>query len=73
MYNMQCSLFLQVTALGNPMLLERMSAALLEIRSLFREADRDGEARGTQLLLQAHLSSSFSSRAARASGHVGSR
>jgi hypothetical protein len=36
-------LLLQVTALGNPMLLERMSAALLEIRSLFREADRDGE------------------------------
>lgn len=34
---------IKVTALGNPMLLERMSAALLEIRSLFREADRDGD------------------------------
>jgi hypothetical protein len=36
-------MLVQVTALGNPMLLERMSAALLEIRSLFREADQDGE------------------------------
>ncbi|KAF6251337.1 FAD-linked oxidoreductase-like protein [Scenedesmus sp. NREL 46B-D3] len=34
---------IKVTALGNPMLLERMSAALLEIRSLFREADLDGD------------------------------
>lgn len=33
----------QVTALGNPMLLERMSGALLEVRRLFREADTDGE------------------------------
>jgi hypothetical protein len=39
----------QVTALGNPMLLERMSAALLEIRSLFREADLDGEQQHVQL------------------------
>lgn len=34
---------IKVTALGNPQLLERMSAALVEIRSLFREADADGE------------------------------
>lgn len=34
---------IKVTALGNPQLLERMSAALVEIRSLFREADTDGE------------------------------
>eukprot|EP00882_Tetradesmus_deserticola_P004911 GHRQ01005174.1.p1 GENE.GHRQ01005174.1~~GHRQ01005174.1.p1 ORF type:complete len:485 (+),score=244.36 GHRQ01005174.1:73-1455(+) len=34
---------IKVTALGNPTLLERMSAALLEIRSLFREADLDGD------------------------------
>ncbi|KAF8071105.1 hypothetical protein HT031_001187 [Scenedesmus sp. PABB004] len=32
-----------VTALGNPLLLERMSGALLEIRRLFREADADGD------------------------------
>lgn len=31
-----------MTALGNPQLLERMSAALLEIRTLFKEADSDG-------------------------------
>jgi proline dehydrogenase len=34
---------IKVTALGNPQLLERMSAALVEIRSLFREADTDGK------------------------------
>eukprot|EP00879_Flechtneria_rotunda_P002759 GHRR01002968.1.p1 GENE.GHRR01002968.1~~GHRR01002968.1.p1 ORF type:complete len:566 (+),score=216.84 GHRR01002968.1:798-2495(+) len=34
---------IKVTALGNPQLLERMSTALLEIRSLFREADTDGD------------------------------
>jgi proline dehydrogenase len=33
---------IKVTALGNPVLLERMSGALQEIRSLFREADADG-------------------------------
>jgi hypothetical protein len=37
---------IKVTALGNPQLLERMSAALVEIRSLFAEADTDGEAVG---------------------------
>lgn len=34
---------IKVTALGNPQLLERMSSALVEIRSLFREADTDGK------------------------------
>jgi proline dehydrogenase len=34
---------IKVTALGNPQLLERMSAALVEIRSLFREADTDSK------------------------------
>eukprot|EP00878_Enallax_costatus_P012186 GHUV01012726.1.p1 GENE.GHUV01012726.1~~GHUV01012726.1.p1 ORF type:complete len:543 (+),score=186.85 GHUV01012726.1:393-2021(+) len=34
---------IKVTALGSPQLLERMSAALLEIRSLFRAADADGD------------------------------
>jgi proline dehydrogenase len=34
---------IKVTALGNPQLLERMSAALVEIRDLFSEADTDGE------------------------------
>lgn len=34
---------IKVTALGNPQLLERMSAALVEIRRLFSEADTDGE------------------------------
>lgn len=34
---------IKVTALGNPQLLERMSAALVEIRDLFGEADTDGE------------------------------
>lgn len=34
---------LQVTALGSPQLLERMSSALMEIRSLFKEADTDGK------------------------------
>jgi proline dehydrogenase len=33
---------IKVTALGNPVLLERMSGALLEIRALFSEADADG-------------------------------
>lgn len=37
---------IKVTALGNPQLLERMSAALVEIRDLFREADTDGECPG---------------------------
>jgi proline dehydrogenase len=34
---------IKVTALGSPQLLERMSAALVEIRSLFKEADADGD------------------------------
>lgn len=37
---------IKVTALGNPQLLERMSAALVEIRSLFAEADTDGKVAG---------------------------
>lgn len=36
----------QVTALGNPALLERMSGALLEIRALFAAGDTDGEELG---------------------------
>jgi proline dehydrogenase len=36
---------IKVTALGNPMLLERMSSALLSIQQLFKRFDVDGEAR----------------------------
>lgn len=39
---------IKVTALGNPQLLERMSAALVEIRNLFGEADTDGDGFVTQ-------------------------
>jgi proline dehydrogenase len=33
---------IKMTALGNPLLLERMSASLLEIQGLFRLCDADG-------------------------------
>lgn len=32
-----------VTALGNPLLLERMSSALLQVRELFAAGDTNGE------------------------------
>jgi hypothetical protein len=34
---------IKVTALGNPLLLERMSSALLQVRELFKVGDTDGE------------------------------
>jgi proline dehydrogenase len=34
---------IKVTALGNPLLLERMSSALLQVRELFQAGDTDGE------------------------------
>jgi hypothetical protein len=40
---LKCLNLLQVTALGSTQLLQRMSAALSEIRTLFKEADTDGE------------------------------
>ncbi len=33
---------IKMTALGNPLLLERMSSALVEIRALFKAGDTDG-------------------------------